>query len=158
MRLRDELAASKSADILRMVCSYRSCVSAQRFSMLMQKLAYGTIRDCAFDKFTRLGVDANVSWTVYEAIVDLSLREEWNRCRSGVCLNGLWARHFVFFWLKVLNEVYESRIWWKANIKLKVCPMFRLLSSEYCRNNLCAVLILSNRVEAPVVSPASRAY
>lgn len=29
--------------------------------MLMQKLAYGTIRDCAFDKFTRLGVDANVS-------------------------------------------------------------------------------------------------
>jgi len=103
----------------------------------MQRRAYGTIRDCAFNKFTRLGVDANVSWAIYQAIVDLSLREERNRCRSGVCLNGLWARHFVYFWLKVLmNRAYESRIWWKTNINVESLSnapsfIFRRLSKHF---------------------------
>lgn len=76
MRLRDELAASKSADILRIACSCVQRVSVQDFSLLIRRVAYGTLRNGAFNEFARLGVDTNVSRTIDEAIVDLSLREE----------------------------------------------------------------------------------
>jgi hypothetical protein len=61
MRLRDELAASKRAEMLRIVCSCERRVSVEGSALLRQRLAYGTLRNGAFNKFARLGVDTNVS-------------------------------------------------------------------------------------------------
>lgn len=63
----------------------------------MLRVAYSVICYCALNEFTRLRVDTNVSRAIYEAIVDLGLREVGNGRRSSVCLNGLRSRHLGDF-------------------------------------------------------------
>lgn len=56
-------------------------------------VSYSAICYCSLNLFAGLWVDANVSRTIYETVVDLSLREERNGRWSGVCGNWLRRRH-----------------------------------------------------------------
>jgi hypothetical protein len=105
-------------------------------------ISYSAICYCSLDLFACLWVDANVSRTIYEAVVDLSLGEERNGRRSGVCRNWLRRRHLGCceesggsVWLQDLKKAEEYEFAYRSAFWFMSASYFYL--QELARELLC---------------------